>query len=512
MAWTLACTFAGAGFAQDIRTDDVPAGASSDSTTMETAIIEAIYEIASDTLSQEPQAPKAEPRRERKKERTILDTEPTAEAQALSLEDAVGFALEHNKSLKASRLNMDLYRKKVMEVVSNGIPQVNGNLGYSSYFGYELNFSDNSSGSQTTVDPAVAIKYADLFEVLSPLMSMSGGRKMKDNLGLALSAQWMFNGQWVVGIQSAKLAQNLISRQTALDELDVKGNIYNSYYIVLVTEHLVDIVGANLEDMTKIQRHTENLYAAGALEESDVDQIRITVGQLNNTLLSMKRTLDVNYNLLRIQLGLKAGTPLTLTDPLEAFLGEDGIARLFSIEFDVTDNLTYQATLTQEQLQKKALSAARWACGPTLSAGYNYQYQIIEGGFMNMPHSAQVQLNVPIFSGLQRKSRIDQEKITLQQVQLNKSLLEDNLMLQEAQYRYTLQSALDNYDLQKENVKVAKSVLGHYQAKYEAGAISSLDLTQANTNYLTAENNYMSACLDLLQAQTNLLKLYNELQ
>ncbi|MDE7101595.1 MAG: TolC family protein, partial [Bacteroidales bacterium] len=103
-------------------------------------------------------------------------------------------------------------------------------------------------------------------------------------------------------------------------------------------------------------------------------------------------------------------------------------------------------------------------------------------------------------------------QITLQQVQLNKRLLEDNLMLQEAQYKYNLQSALDNYDLQKENVKVAKSVLGHYQAKYEAGAISSLDLTQANTNYLTAENNYMSSCLELLQAQTNLLKLYNELQ
>ena len=80
-------------------------------------------------------------------------------------------------------------------------------------------------------------------------MSMSGGRKMKDNLGLTLSAQWMINGQWIVGIQSAKVAQNLISQQTALDELDVKSNIYNSYYIVLVTEHLVKIVEANLVDM-----------------------------------------------------------------------------------------------------------------------------------------------------------------------------------------------------------------------------------------------------------------------
>ncbi len=483
MAWGLACALSGAGFAQDVLPGEAPAGAPSDSTTMEAAIVEAIQEIAGDTLRQEePKTEKTAPRKEKKKERTILDAEPTAEAQALSLEDAVSFALEHNKSLKASRLNMDLYKKKVMEAVSNGIPQINAGLSYQTNFGQEMD--------------------------LGPMKI-----KMEDIMSFTASASWMIvNGQWIVGIQSSKIARNLASQQTALDELDVKSNIYNSYYIVLVTEHLVEIVQANLVDMTKIQQHTENLYAAGALEESDVDQIRITVGQLNNTLMSMKRTLDVNYNLLRIQLGLKAGTPLTLTDPLEAFLGEEGITKLFSIEFDVTDNLTYQTTLTQEQLQKKALSAAKWACGPTLSAGYNYQYQIIEGGFMSIPHTAQVQLNVPIFSGLQRKAKIDQEKITLQQVQLNKSLLEDNLMLQEAQYKYNLQSALDNYDLQKENVKVAKSVLGHYQAKYEAGAISSLDLTQANTNYLTAENNYMSACLELLQAQTDLLKLYNELQ
>ena len=147
-----------------------------------------------------------------------------------------------------------------------------------------------------------------------------------------------------------------------------------------------------------------------------------------------------------------------------------------------------------------------------LSAGYNYQYQIVSGGFMTIPHTATVTLSVPIFSGLQRKSQLDQEKITLQQTQLNKSLLEDQLRLNEAQYKYDLQNATENYNLQKENVEVAKSVLGHYQAKFNVGNISSLDLTQANNNYLEAENNYTSACLDLLEAQTNLLKLYNELQ
>lgn len=410
--------------------------------------------------------------------------EAVSQPQTLSLQDAVGFAVEHNKSLKASRLNIELQQKMINEAISAGIPQINANLNYQTNFGQSVSMGETG-------------------------LSI----KMEDNFTLGASASWtVLNGEWIVGIQTAKIAKTLASQQVDADALDIKSTIYNSYYTILVCERLVQILQENLDNMSQILEHTQNMYNAGSVEISDVDQIRITVGQLNNSLLSMERTLDVNYNLLRIQLGLKAGTPITLTDRLDDFLGEEGFANLALKDFDINNNLQYQLTLTQEELQKKAVSAKKWAYAPTLSAGYNYQYQIVSGGFMTIPHTATVTLSVPIFSGLQRKSQLDQEKITLQQTQLNKSLLEDQLRLNEAQYKYDLQNATENYNLQKENVEVAKSVLGHYQAKFNVGNISSLDLTQANNNYLEAENNYTSACLDLLEAQTNLLKLYNELQ
>lgn len=410
--------------------------------------------------------------------------EAVSQPQTLSLQDAVGFAVEHNKSLKASRLNIELQQKMITEAISAGIPQINANLNYQTNFGQSVSMGETG-------------------------LSI----KMEDNFTLGASASWtVLNGEWIVGIQTAKIAKTLASQQVDADALDIKSTIYNSYYTILVCERLVQILQENLGNMSQILEHTQNMYNAGSVEISDVDQIRITVGQLNNSLLSMERTLDVNYNLLRIQLGLKAGTPITLTDRLDDFLGEEGFANLALKDFDINNNLQYQLTLTQEELQKKAVSAKKWAYAPTLSAGYNYQYQIVSGGFMTIPHTATVTLSVPIFSGLQRKSQLDQEKITLQQTQLNKSLLEDQLRLNEAQYKYDLQNATENYNLQKENVEVAKSVLGHYQAKFNVGNISSLDLTQANNNYLEAENNYTSACLDLLEAQTNLLKLYNELQ
>lgn len=108
-------------------------------------------------------------------------------------------------------------------------------------------------------------------------------------------------------------------------------------------------------------------------------------------------------------------------------------------------------------------------------------------------------------------SKVGQAKIELEKTQLNKELLEDQLYLQENQLRTDLQNAIDNYLLQRENVEVAQRVFQNYKNKYEFGILSSLELTQANSNYLTAQTNYLESAMTLLQAQLKLQKLFNTL-
>ena len=372
--------------------------------------------------------------------------------------------------------------KMVTEAISQGLPQVNGSLGYSTNFGRKVDFGGS-------------------------------GFKMVDQVNVGVSvSQLLFSGQWILGIQTSKIAKRIAAQQVDITELDIKETVYNSYYTILASERLMEIVKGNLDNMSKIQMHTENMYKAGTAEITDVDQIRVTVGQLKNSYLAMQRTVDVNYNLLRLQLGLPAGTPISLTDPIEKFLELGNFLALANQQFDINKNSQFALMLTQEELQKKMVGLKKWAYAPTISGSYSYQHQIKSGGFMNMPHSASITMSIPVFSGLQRKAQLDQQKITLEQTKLNKSLLEDQLNLQEEQYKFALKNALEDYNLQKENIEVARKVLENYQHKYNAGAVSSLDLTQANNTYLTAESNFTNACLTLLQAQTQLEKLYNNLK
>jgi outer membrane protein TolC len=90
-------------------------------------------------------------------------------------------------------------------------------------------------------------------------------------------------------------------------------------------------------------------------------------------------------------------------------------------------------------------------------------------------------------------------------------MVEEQLLLQEKQLRYNLVNANQQYVTQKENVEVSKRVYASTENKFKQGMASSLELTQSNTLYLQAENNYVSSLMNLLQTKVALDKLLNNM-
>jgi outer membrane protein TolC len=58
---------------------------------------------------------------------------------------------------------------------------------------------------------------------------------------------------------------------------------------------------------------------------------------------------------------------------------------------------------------------------------------------------------------------------------------------------------------------VSKRVYTSMENKYRQGMASSLELTQANSQYLQAENNYITSLMSLLQTKVALDKLMNNM-
>ena len=86
-----------------------------------------------------------------------------------------------------------------------------------------------------------------------------------------------------------------------------------------------------------------------------------------------------------------------------------------------------------------------------------------------------------------------------------------HMLVQEKQLRYNLKSALESFEIQKKNIEVTQRVFNNITKKYEQGLSSSIEVTNANNNLLTAQSNYVSAVMNLLNAEDELLKLLGTL-
>lgn len=436
------------------------------------------------------------------------------ESFTLTLPQAREYALQHNKTLLNARGQLASSKEKYKETVARGLPQIDGSLDYMTYFNYEMNFSFGSPGGEMPDITQLPFDDGDR-AVMGIIGNMFSSEPiiMDDQLsGKVQLSQLLFSGQYMAGVQTAKIARKLADQSLILTELDIKENITNTYCGILISEKTLSIVNDNIKNLETILQHTNNLYKAGIAEQTDVDQLKITVSQLKNTQKSFERMNQLNYNMLKFQLGVAPETKIVLLDKIEQLLDYVNPETAMLTEFDITNNMNYQLMESQSLISKKQVDLQNWAYAPTVAAYYSYTQKIVTTAFDLTPnHLAGVNLSVPILSGGARNARVSQAKINMDIAQRNQEMVKDQLELQKNQLLFNYQNAMENYNTQKENVDVALRVYQNIQNKYQQGMVSSLDLTQANSNYLNAQNNYTSSVLTLIQAQTSLDKLYNRL-
>jgi outer membrane protein TolC len=115
-----------------------------------------------------------------------------------------------------------------------------------------------------------------------------------------------------------------------------------------------------------------------------------------------------------------------------------------------------------------------------------------------------LQLNVPLFSSGLRSSRLSQQRIGLEQAELNQSLTRERLALEHAQRRTDVQGAQDRYRSERERLEVARRIFERTGVKYAEGVASSFELTQEQTRYISAQQSYIQRVVDLVNARAEL--------
>jgi len=400
----------------------------------------------------------------------------------LSLESAIQYAKQNNKQLKGASFSIMESSEALKATIAQGLPQV-----------------------EAKVD------YQDFFNAKAFIGPMAFTFNPTSNLSFSVG-QLIFSGNYIVGIQMAKMYKELSEMSYQKTDAEIHAQIINAYTIVLISQNSKEILEKNVKNMDEVLMKTNALVTVGILDEVDVDQISFQKLMLLNAVKTAERQIEMAYNLLRLHLGVQADTEIVLTDGLLQLMAKADISSA-QRDFELNNNIDYKLMLMQKELTAKMVDIEKTKFLPTIAGFYSHTEKLKKPQLDFSPKNViGFNVSIPLFSSGSRYFNYNKAKYKLLSTENQLSMVGDQLNIQEKQLRFNLKSAIEQYDAQKENVEIARKVYYKIYLKYQQGIVSSLDVTTANSNMLQTENSYNMAIMQMLEAKTALDKLLNKLK
>jgi len=281
----------------------------------------------------------------------------------------------------------------------------------------------------------------------------------------------------------------------------------------LVARENKKILDASLENLKKTLEQTTQIQKNGFLEETDVDQLKLLVSNLTNTVSKITRQSELALNLLKFQMGIKLEETIELSDSLNGILVQETATDISKNQFDFKKHIDYQILSNTENLKKLSLRKERYAYLPSLAGFYSYSRSSSSSKLdlkQWFPTSVMgLSLSVPIFDSGQKYFKIQQAKLDLIKIKNTEAQVEQALKLDVLTQKSNYNNALETLTKEKENLVLSKTIYDRTLIKFNEGISSSADLTQAHTQYLTSQANYFSAVFELLNSKSKLNKSLN---
>ena len=431
----------------------------------------------------------------------------------LTLGEAQDYAVQHNYALQNAALDVKKAEATRWQTLASMLPQVKAGFDYQNMCGYEMNLGGRTSVSSMMPDSITigGVTMPISFPSSSSDDNTSTGIPMNPSGTFSITASIALTGAQIVGTLLNDIAIDMANITQRQSEQTTRANVKTAYTSILIMEQTVTLLDSSLQNMQQLLATTEASVRAGASEQVNADKIKVQVASMQNSLNSTKRSLTMLYNSLILLLGADVDTKLQLTTPLQQVLDVDQAAKLTMGGFRIEDNYNYQLLQQSENLAQKQMTLAWMDFTPTLSAYYQYSDKTYFGkdaGFnMTPPNMIGASVSLPLFQSGSRMAKIKSAKIDYQETLNSKQQAEDGLRVQYNQLCYDLVSAIESYNIQRENLDVTRRVFRNISEKYTYGRASNLEVTNASTDILTAQSNYIQAVMSVVQAQVALENL-----
>lgn len=419
------------------------------------------------------------------------------ETRTLTLQDAVGYALENKADAEKARLNIQKGDAQIAEVRANALPKI-------------------TVVSNTSYNPLTQKVILPNFLNPTQTMEVSLGQKWQSSNMVQLQ-QVLFNQSVFMGLKAAKSTKEFYLVNAQLTEEQIIEKVADAYYQVYQAEQMLRNLEDNLEITQKTVNVIKGLYDAGLAKKLDYDRSVVALNNITASKQQLLNTVELSKNALKFMIGMPMDKGIDLPE------GTFEPSVLLSEQADISERTEMKVLNKQLELLnwKKKASITDHYPSVALVANYGWLGQGPKFPFWHGKKdkvywsdmaSIGLGINIPIFNGFSTKSKVQQDEIEiekakadLKETKLGLDMAYKNALTQIENSRITIEN-------QENNVKLAEKVMSDTRSNYQYGLATLNDILDAERDLADAKNNLTKSKLDYKLAEIQLLKSEGKLR
>ncbi len=443
----------------------------------------------------------------------LAQNPPGGDGKQFTMKQAMAYALRNQRSIENAKFETYIAEKRVKELVGIGLPQISFSGNYTQYTELPVSVIDIRNFDLDPTAPGVPEGLPD------SIYFQTANFGIRHNAtGQADLSQLIFDGSWIVGLQAAKEFKNLNEINLERTKEQAAVQVAKAYYNALVGEERSKLLDANVERLRGLLTSTEALYKNGFAEKVDVDRLRIQLNNLEVEQRKTERLVELGYDLLKFQMGMPVNDEIVLTDRIDA-----------DMELETPEDLDLEADYSEQRLETKLLRQQiklneldikrnRLGSFGTLAGFASVNYTTARPRFFSLDINPNwfrstlfgIQYNVTIFDGVQKRSRIQQTELKIDQLRNDLETFRESAMMETRSAITNVVNAYADVDNARRNLELSEEVYRISTTKYEEGIGSNLEVIDAESTLLTSQINYLTALYDYNLARIELQRVQGE--
>lgn len=405
----------------------------------------------------------------------------------LTLDQALSIALEENPTVRIADQTIEVKKYAKRGTYAALWPEISASATYQRYVKKQMfHFQGNTIEVGTTNNASGGIQAA------MPLVNFQLWKSLK------LSA----------------MDVELAVEQARSSRIDMVEQVSKTFYQVLMAKDAYNVYKRVYDNAVENHKIVEKKYNVGAVSEYDFIRSQVTVSNAEPNVLNAENSIVLALWQLKALLGMDLSLDIDCAGSLADY--ESVMTEIYKANKDLTNNSTLRQLDIQERMLNQTLKVQRAANMPSLALTANYTYTALDETLKIQhyrwnPYSVVgLSLNVPIFAGGKRRADINQAKLNLNNLELQRENVERQLMTALMQYESNMQTNLKEYYASSQNISQAKRGYDIAVKRYEIGGGTLVDVDNSQLAYTQAELSRSTAIFNYLVNRVSIDKILGD--